>query len=112
MKTEISTIMVAYIVSFLEGQVTFLSSILTSLKNWMIASNRLIVDSPLERIGRPGGIRTPNIRIWSPALYPLELLAYVFGLTFPVSGIPEMIQRGDALNALGVEVNGTVDALA
>jgi hypothetical protein len=33
-------------------------------------------------------------------------------LTFPVSGIPEMIQRGDALNALGVEVNGTVDALA
>ncbi len=25
--------------------------------------------------GRPGGIRTPNTRIWSPVLYPLELLA-------------------------------------
>ena len=24
---------------------------------------------------RPGGIRTPNTRIWSPVLYPLELLA-------------------------------------
>lgn len=26
--------------------------------------------------GRPGGIRTPNTRIWSPVLYQLELLAY------------------------------------
>jgi hypothetical protein len=26
--------------------------------------------------GRPGGIRTPNTRIWSPMLYQLELLAY------------------------------------
>ncbi len=25
--------------------------------------------------GRPGGIRTPNPRIWSPMLYQLELLA-------------------------------------
>ena len=25
--------------------------------------------------GRPGGIRTPITRIWSPVLYPLELLA-------------------------------------
>ena len=25
--------------------------------------------------GRPGGIRTPNTRIWSPLLYQLELLA-------------------------------------
>src|SRR5271157_1784102 len=29
-------------------------------------------------IHRPGGIRTPNTRIWSPVLYPLELLAYLF----------------------------------
>ncbi len=27
--------------------------------------------------GRPGGIRTPNPRIWSPVLYQLELLACV-----------------------------------
>ena len=26
--------------------------------------------------GRPGGIRTPNIRFWRPALYQLELLAF------------------------------------
>ena len=25
--------------------------------------------------GRPGGIRTPNTRIWSPVLYQFELLA-------------------------------------
>ena len=25
--------------------------------------------------GRPGGIRTPSIRFWRPALYQLELLA-------------------------------------
>jgi hypothetical protein len=25
--------------------------------------------TPLETIGRPGGIRTPNTRIWSPTLY-------------------------------------------
>ena len=28
-----------------------------------------------KRIGRPGGIRTPSIRFWRPALYQLELLA-------------------------------------
>jgi hypothetical protein len=28
--------------------------------------------------GRPGGIRTPNTRIWSPMLYQLELLACKF----------------------------------
>ncbi len=27
--------------------------------------------------GRPGGIRTPITRIWSPVLYPLELLACI-----------------------------------
>ena len=27
--------------------------------------------------GRPGGIRTPNIRFWRPALYQLELLACI-----------------------------------
>ena len=110
MKTEISTIMVAYIVSFLEGQVTFLSSILTSLKNWMIASNRLIVDSPLERIGRPGGIRTPNIRIWSPALYPLELLAYVFDLSFLVNGILKSNCLPILLGLQRLEVYGSSDA--
>ena len=29
-----------------------------------------------QKHGRPGGTRTPNTRIWSPVLYPLELLAY------------------------------------
>src|ERR1700704_3624785 len=28
-----------------------------------------------KRLGRPGGIRTPSIRFWRPALYQLELLA-------------------------------------
>ena len=31
--------------------------------------------STLEKSGRPGGIRTPSIRFWRPALYQLELLA-------------------------------------
>ena len=30
----------------------------------------------LFQFGRPGGIRTPNIRFWRPALYQFELLAY------------------------------------
>ena len=77
MKTEIRTTMVAYIVSFLEGQVTFFNSILTSRKNRIVDSNRLILASFREQYDRPGGIRTPNIRIWSPALYPLELLACI-----------------------------------
>ncbi len=29
-----------------------------------------------DKPGRPGGIRTPNPRIWSPVLSPLELQAY------------------------------------
>ena len=32
----------------------------------------------ISSTNRPGGIRTPNTRIWSPVLYPLELLAYTF----------------------------------
>ena len=35
--------------------------------------NRLIILK--ESFGRPGVIRTPNPRIWSPVLYQLELLA-------------------------------------
>ncbi len=31
-----------------------------------------------SRDGRPGGIRTPSIRFWRPALYQLELLACTF----------------------------------
>ena len=30
-----------------------------------------------QKDGRPGGIRTPNTRIWSPMLYQLELLACI-----------------------------------
>src|SRR5215475_2412688 len=30
---------------------------------------------PSKSAGRPGGIRTPSIRFWRPALYQLELLA-------------------------------------
>ena len=76
MNTEIKTMMVAYIVSFREGHVTFFSSIRTSLKNCLIVSNLFIFFSLTREYDRPGGIRTPNFRIWSPALYPLELLAY------------------------------------
>jgi hypothetical protein len=32
----------------------------------------------IAEFGRPGGIRTPNIRFWRPALYQLELRAYRF----------------------------------
>ena len=44
-------------------------------------SNRLNIRSS-EINGRPGGTRTPNIRIWSPALYPLELLAFFLATIF------------------------------
>jgi hypothetical protein len=32
---------------------------------------------PIFGCGRPGGIRTPNTRIWSPVLYQFELLACI-----------------------------------
>src|SRR5215475_10463313 len=32
---------------------------------------------PSKSAGRPGGIRTPSIRFWRPALYQLELLACI-----------------------------------
>ena len=36
-----------------------------------------------KRIGRPGGIRTPSIRFWRPALYQLELLACTWSNDHP-----------------------------
>ena len=33
------------------------------------------IANPLRIDGRPGGIRTHNIRFWRPALYQFELLA-------------------------------------
>ena len=64
-----------------------------------------------DMFGRPGGIRTPNPRIWSPVLYQLELLAcgFHFGALdtysvicpesvaaaplfgFPVGGVPPAV---------------------
>jgi hypothetical protein len=38
---------------------------------------------PIIGFGRPGGIRTPNTRIWSPVLYQFELLACIL-----IGGIP------------------------
>lgn len=69
--TKIQTIMVDPTSSSREGQVTFLSSDFTSVKNEKIL---FIAASPHINqisctIGRPGGTRTPNKRIWSPPLY-------------------------------------------
>ena len=50
MNTQIKTTMVAYIVSFREGHVTFFSSIRTSLRNCLIASNLLIFVFPDVRV--------------------------------------------------------------
>ena len=69
-----------------EGHVTFLSSTRTSLRNcftFAASSFTLSIDY-LQNNGRPGGIRTPSIRIWSPALYPLELLACSVLFSLPV----------------------------
>jgi hypothetical protein len=87
--TKIQTMMVEPTNSSREGHVIFLSSALTSLKKLKIL---FIVLSPyharLLLCGRPGGIRTPNPRIWSPPLYQLELLAFLFILfSFFMSGM-------------------------
>ena len=93
--------------SFLLGQVTFFSSTFVSRRNCLTCSHRFRLE-PLtvfktfsgvlitsfffslfffgifrQQNGRPGGIRTPNPRIWSPVLSPLELLACVFIFSLP-----------------------------
>ena len=40
-----------------------------------------------NKSGRPGGIRTPSPRIWSPMLYQLELLACANLLGFLMHGV-------------------------
>lgn len=77
-KTETITATVDAIVSFLAGQETFLISPQDSLENcWnflncSIGSNifffALLFAVGPEESGRPGGIRTPIPRIWSPVL--------------------------------------------
>ena len=69
--------------SFLDGQVTFFSSDLTLVKNSLVFP---IIDnrphcSVIDKVGRPGGTRTPNTRIWSPVLYQFELLACMKNLS-------------------------------
>ena len=58
-----------------EGNTVFLSSILASRQNSLHFSKSNTQLSSANKDGRPGRTRTPNIRIWSPALYQLELLA-------------------------------------
>ena len=100
MKTATSTTAVPASASLLEGQVTFFNSVFTSLKNCLTLSNFSLIENSIRSLslrrrsrvghspnrvdGRPGGIRTPITRIWSPVLYPLELLAspFVSGLRF------------------------------
>ena len=69
-KTETNNVttivtMVEPISSCLVGQVTLVSSALTSLRDFIILPNIFFLFSTS---GRPGGIRTPNIRFWRPAL--------------------------------------------
>jgi hypothetical protein len=65
-RTTTSTTPVEATISLRVGQLTFFISIRNSLKNCLICSN--IFGLPIG-VGRPGGIRTPNTRIWSPVLY-------------------------------------------
>src|SRR6266496_1571993 len=74
--------------SLRDGQETLFSSFRTSRMNSMpllmrslLFSKNSFIDrqlcgaSPLQRSGRPGGTRTPNMRFWRPPLYQFELLA-------------------------------------
>ena len=63
-----------------EGNTVFLSSILASRQNSLHFSKSNTQLSSANKDGRPGRTRTPNIRIWSPALYQLELLACTVSL--------------------------------
>ena len=65
------TITVEPTISSLVGQVIFFNSPNVSLRYCFTLSTILRA----EKLGRPGGIRTPNFRFWRPALYQFELLA-------------------------------------
>ncbi len=85
MKTATRTTEVEATASLRVGQVTFRISALTSRRNstpfrYRDSTSIRRAPSPnTKEIGRPGGIRTPNPRIWSPMLCQLELLAYLSG---------------------------------
>lgn len=86
--TNRHTIITAPTNSSLVGQVIFLISALVSLikdenlsTKFALIRNFLSVTSVLNS-GRPGGIRTPNTRIWSPLLYQLELLTHTHFLFY------------------------------
>src|SRR5262249_11552135 len=90
---RMTTTVVAY-TSFLEGQVTRLSSLRTSVRNSRARSNQrpavsrtlsiavgvvvefaaigLRASTPCAVRGRPGGNRTPNPRFWRPVLCQLS----------------------------------------
>ncbi len=74
-RTKMQTMIVEPTSSSRLGHVTFFNSALTSCKKDTILFIALI-SVRWACYGRPGGIRTPNPRIWSPPLYQLELLAY------------------------------------
>ena len=67
--TSMITATVEAISSFFPGQVTFLTSDITSLKN--VETLFIIIFA-----GRPGRTRTCNPWFWRPVLWPIELQAY------------------------------------
>lgn len=81
MAITMRTMAVEYINSLRVDHVTLPNSVLTSSKNLNVFF--IIVFMILDvasKIGRPGGIRTPNHWFWRPLLCQLELQAY---LDFP-----------------------------
>src|SRR5665647_1731313 len=75
--TKTSTVTVEFTIAFRIGQETRRISLRTSSKYRLTRLKifRSFFWSFIAEFGRPGGIRTPNIRFWRPALYQLELLA-------------------------------------
>src|SRR5690242_677620 len=78
MKVATITTIVVPTTVFRSGHVTFLASAVTSRTkvrvfghHWEIAAMLILALAPKN--GRGGGIRTPNIRFWRPALYQFEL---------------------------------------
>src|SRR5258707_15400627 len=79
-KLVISTTMVVAVTSSRDGKETFRISTRVSARKSLVFLIHSFISSPVPRVesgenGRPGGIRTPNPRVWRPMLYQFGLLA-------------------------------------
>src|SRR4029077_1938926 len=105
MKLVTMTTTVVPITSGREGKLTFRISVRTSPRNSMALFHQFMTlrSTRIEKkVGRPGGIRTPNPRFWRPMLYQFELLACASTIRF-TTGLLALLALDDLRDGAGAD---------